>query len=248
MDIIADAFRLAAAVARYSRRVRRFFFEVMLSDHKCTQCGGNLAMVGESRCQCRSCSYSLDPTVAFQRCPDCGGVPELRLRRYQCRGCGNDVSSRFVFEGLVFDAEYFRKKMAESRRRKQERSEKLKLKITETRSTAIEAAPMDFEAVPGLIDALDGLTAKGNAYSIPGVRQGFDLNRYQRHIQAQLEDFEVCFDDIPPLEENPRKDRIWRFIAMIFMAHAGLLEIDQEGRDIMVSQVEVNGKRCGIPG
>jgi len=149
---------------------------------------------------------------------------------------------------LVFDTEYFRKKMAESRQRKQERSEKFKWKITETRSPAIEAAPMDFEAVPGFIEALDGLTAKGNTFSIPGVRQGFDLNRYQKHIQAYLGDFEVGFEDIPPLEENPKKDRIWRFIAMIFMAHAGVLEIDQEGRDIMVSQVEVNGKRCGIPG
>jgi len=138
--------------------------------------------------------------------------------------------------------------MAESRQRKQERSEKFKQKITEIRSPAIEASPMDFEGVPGLIEALDGLTARENVFSIPGVQQRFDLNRYQRHIQAYLGDIEVCFEDIPPLEENARIDRIWRFIAMIFMAHEGVLEIEQEGREIMVSQIEVNGKRCGIPG
>ena len=42
--------------------------------------------------------------------------------------------------------------------------------------------------------------------------------------------------------ENTRKDLIWRFIAVIFLAHIGVVDIWQEGQDIMVVKHEVNGK------
>ena len=157
MDIIALAFQLARAVEAYVERVRAFFHEVMLSGYACPVCGGALAMTAGSRCRCTSCGDAFDPTLAFQRCSACGGRPRLRISRYQCRGCGRDVLSRFVFDGVVFDREYFRQRMAESRQRKQERREEVRALLAETRSEALDAPAADLHAVPGLIEALNGL-------------------------------------------------------------------------------------------
>ena len=121
LDITSMALALADATARFRRLARQFFYEVMLADHGCPTCGGRLHMIGESRCRCEACGLGLDPTREFQRCGRCGGQPVLRISRYQCRGCGVDVPSRFVFDGIVFDADYFRQKMAETRDRKKAR-------------------------------------------------------------------------------------------------------------------------------
>ncbi|MBN2561392.1 MAG: hypothetical protein JXQ75_10730, partial [Phycisphaerae bacterium] len=45
-------------------------------------------------------------------------------------------------------------------------------------------------------------------------------------------------DEIPLLDEDRRIDRIWRFIAIIFMAHARILDVWQEGESIMVIKRE----------
>jgi len=76
----------------------------------------------------------------------------------------------------------------------------------------------------------------------------FDLNRYERHIEANIGAFSVNLRDIPPLHEDKRKDLIWRFIAVIFLAHAGIVEIQQNGLDIMVMKNETYGKRQGVSG
>jgi len=115
MDIIKLAFDMTAVVQRYVDKVRRFYYWVMLLGYRCPGCGGSLTMVAEGRCKCTCCQNELDPTVTFQRCSACGGAPVLHVRRYQCRHCGGDIASKFLFDGLVFDADYFRQKMSESR-------------------------------------------------------------------------------------------------------------------------------------
>ena len=45
-----------------------------------------------------------------------------------------------------------------------------------------------------------------------------------------------------------RKDLIWRFIAVIFLAHAGAVDVWQEGQAIMVIKHEANRKRCDVYG
>lgn len=113
MDIVALAFRLTDVVAAFRAKARRLYYAVMLMGHRCSKCGGALAMEAEGTCSCRECGHTVDPTAAFQRCSACGGIPELRVRRYHCQDCGSDIVSRFLFDGLVFDAEYFRERMAE---------------------------------------------------------------------------------------------------------------------------------------
>lgn len=234
------AFRLATAVAKYSVQARQFFYQTMLSEHRCPECNGDLTMTAESRCRCASCDHMLDPTIAFQRCTDCGGVPRIQARHYCCGDCGGDITSRFLFDGLAFDAEYFRRKMAEHRNRKARRSERVRQIAALNRSGSLETEPADLGSVPGLIQALNDLTA-GAEVDIPHLgRSGFDLARYQKHIEAHIQTIPILFDRIPPLENNARKDRIWRFVALIFMAHAGQVALDQQDQTIEVIRCETH--------
>jgi len=172
----------------------------------------------------------------------------LRLRRYQCKDCGHDIESRFLFDGLVFDAEYFRVKMAESRQRKQEQRERVRQMLAESRSEDLPLQYADLRSVPGLLEALNGLaTGLDNSLALE-CRDQFDLNRYESHVQAHLRDYPVSLAQIPSLGENRRKDLIWRFIAVIFLAHTGVIDVWQDGREIMVMRHEVNGERQGILG
>jgi hypothetical protein len=235
--IVEQGFAVAQAVEQFKQHVRPFFYRVMLSAYLCPSCSGRLEMLREGRCQCERCGRTLDPTVAFQRCGDCGGKLELRVRRYCCRGCGRDVQSRFLFDGLVFDSEYFREKMAESRQRKQSLREQVRQMLADGRSAAVSVSAADLGQFPDLMAALDELTLNNQDHSdrhLPSTGERFDLSRYQRHIEAHLQPFPIVFTDIPPLSENRRKDLVWRLIAILFMDQAGTAVIWQQGKDIMV--------------
>ena len=248
MNIIEQALALAKAVDRFREQARRYYYHVMLSGHACPQCEGSLAMTREGRCRCCACGEELDPTVAFQRCSSCGGKPRLAVRRYLCGQCGADVPSRFLFDGLVFDAEYFRQKVAESRQRRQELRERVRQMLAESRSGVIQLPAAELEAVPGLIDALNALAGGVELPAVLDQTPRFSLSRYEAHIQAHIGPIALSLDEIPPLSDNRRLDRIWRFIAIIFMAHAGILDVWQEGPTIMVMQRETNPERQGVPG
>ena len=241
MNIIARAVEVEAATRAFVDHVRRFYYAVVLLGHRCPQCGGRPDVIAEGRCVCPACLFIFDPTLAFQECPSCGGNLKLRMRRYQCQRCGADVASRFLFDGIVFDREYFRKRMVEHRDRKRELKDRVREMLAGTRSRELETgAAGELDAVPGLLDALNGLTAALPAGFTHQLRAGFDLKRYQAHLQAHIEDFPVRLDDLPSLNADLRKDRIWRFIALIFMAHAGKIELWQEGEAIMVMRHETD--------
>ena len=193
-EIIRLAFELARAVEALMVRTRAFYYEVMLSGHTCLRCGGALRMIGESRCRCPGCGHEFDPTVAYQRCTDCDGTPRLRVSRYVCRRCGRDVRSRFVFDARVFDREYFRQRMADSRERKRAEQERRPPVLVTPRSEELQPAPAHLEAVPGLTEALDGLVGAPELMAwLPLMRGGFDLKRYSG----------VCALARPPLQDTP---------------------------------------------
>lgn len=240
-NIILLASRLSDTVAGFRERVRRFYYAVMLAGHPCPRCGGGPQMVAEGTCRCRLCEHQFDPTLAFQMCPACGGRPTLQVRRYRCRQCGADVRSRFLFDGLVFDTEYFRQRMVEHRRRRREQKERVRMMLAECRSMPTEVpGAIDLDSVPGLTEALDDLTAGTGGALLPEARKAFDLQQYQDNVLAQAGDVPLALDDFPPLVENRRRDRIWRFVTVIFMAHAGLIDIWQEGNNIMVIKREAH--------
>jgi hypothetical protein len=248
MNIIEAAFRMSERVQGFREQVRRFFYEVILSGHDCPKCEGRLEMISDSRSRCSGCGAGLDPTVAFQRCPSCRGKPKVRIRRYVCGACGADINSQFLFDGLVFDAEYFRQKVAESRQRKRELRERVRQMLAESRSNVLQLEALEPAGATDLFQALDGLSLEAFAAALPPGRNGFDLKRYQAHIQAYLRPFPLSLEQIPPLSENTRLDRVWRFIALIFLAHAGIAQIWQQGDMIMVMQRETDREGQSIPG
>jgi len=248
MNIIELAFGMSAAVGRYAQRVRGFFYQVMLSGHFCSKCQGAIEMLEEGRARCTVCHSTLDPTLAFQRCSDCGGPPRLRIRRYVCRDCSQDIRSQFLFDGLVFDAEYFRQKMAEHRERRKQLRERVSAMLADTRSGAIAVEPIEGGEDAGLFAALGAMTLDAFSAAIPQLRDGFDLARYQTHIQAHLQTIPINLNQIPPLSENTRLDRVWRFVAVIFLTHAGLIDVRQEGDMILVMQREIDREGPTIPG
>ena len=164
----------------------------------------------------------------------------LKVRRYSCKQCGAEVRSRFLFDGLVFDADYFRHRMAEHRQRKRQQRERVRKMLAESRSDVLQPSVADLEAVPGLTDALDSLIGEVNRGFVIRSGSDFDLKRYESHLQAHIREIPLSMEEIPPLIDNVRVDRIWRFIALIFMDHAHLIDIWQEGKAIMVMRRETN--------
>jgi rubredoxin len=236
MNIITVAFDMYAAVEKFVTKAQRFYYLVMLFGCRCPECDGPIHMEAEGCCRCSLCGYRFDPTVAFQRCSHCGGKPVLQVRRYRCKECGSDIISTFLFKGIVFDTGYFRLKMAESRQRKKEQRQLIQQMLEECRSEPLALEAPNLNSVPGLIDALNGLTA-GIEVPVPAELKGkFDLNRYQRHIESYLDAEPKDLRQIPPLIENLRLDLIWRFIAAVFLDHAGLINIYQQGRDVLVTK------------
>ncbi len=248
MNLVTLAFDMAKTVEVFVEKARRFFHSVMLLGRCCPQCNGSLVMVAEGTCQCVLCGTEFDATVAFQRCPACGGVPALRVRRYECRACGRPITSKFLFDGLVFDAEYFRQKMAESRQRRQEQRERVRQMLAESRSAGLALASAELSSVPGLMDALNGLTAGLDYHIAVEGRDEFDLKRYENHIKTHIQNLPLSLIEMPPLQGDARKDLIWRFIAAIFLAHMGMIDIWQEGRDVMVMKHETDREGQDVPG
>ena len=246
MNIRKLAGDMTVAVQQLFAKAKRFYYLVMLFGRRCPKCNGPLAMTAAGRCTCRSCRYEFDPTAAFQRCLDCGGTPVLRVRRYQCGKCGGDIASMFLFDETAFDTDYFRKKMSESRQRKKEQKQRVQQMLAECRSEPLSPDVADLSSVPGLIGALNSLTRDLEA-SIPvELRNQFDLSRYQKHITSHLADQPTDLMDIPPLVEDMRLDLIWKFIAAIFLDHAGLVSVSQEGRTIWVMRYD-DRQRQDIP-
>jgi len=240
MNIITLAFDMADAVGLFVQKAKSFFYNVMLFGYRCPKCNNSLTMVAEGMCKCNLCELEFDPTVQFQRCSNCGAKAVLKVRRYSCKNCGSDIRSKFLFDGLVFEKEYFKAKMAESRKHKKEQHKRVKEMLAKSRSNALPLQAVDFSAVPDLVDALNSLTAGIDTNFEIETNSKFDLNRYQSHIQAHIQDFPVNLLDIPPLNESARKDVIWRFIAVIFLAHTGIVDIWQEDSNIMVIKHEAN--------
>jgi hypothetical protein len=138
--------------------------------------------------------------------------------------------------------------MMESRQRKTEQRERVRQMLAANRSADLSLGAADLAAVPGLLDALNSLTVGLDVAFEQESRDEFDLKRYETHIKAHIRDFSISLRDIPPLSENLRKDLIWRFIAVIFLAHAGSINVRQQGQNIMVIKHETNRERQDIFG
>ena len=204
-------------------QARQFYYAVMLSGHACPECGGSLEMIGEGRCRCRRCGEQLRSDA---------GLPAVPALRRQAATAGAAVRVPGSADRCAIPVPV--------------RRPGLRCRVLPAEDGGIPGA-QDGTAGTGPADAgrepVAGsprcrrsiwTTMSGAAGSTerPGSRMqtpvflsnppaAFDLSRYQAHVQAHIRPIPVSLEQIPPLSENRRLDRIWRFIAIIFLAHAG---------------------------
>jgi hypothetical protein len=238
-DIIAQALRLERCVARFRTHAKAFFQAVVLCAHLCPVCAASLFMVAAGKCQCHACGKNFDPTIAFQRCGICGGAPIVNGRHYACASCAATITSRFLFDESPFDAEYFRQKMAESRERKAQQDSRAHRGGVPNRSPAINLPVADGDSLSSLLASLSTMSINDPPHQIPITpQQAFDLRRYERHVEAHLATIPVALGDLPGLIEDVRLDKIWRFVAIIFLVHERRASAWQEGPTIWVTKGE----------
>lgn len=229
--MLTDAFLMEERVAGLMEKVRRLCYAVVLFQKECPACGSpRLAMLRDSWCRCEGCGHECDPTLVFQVCPDCDSRLTKRIYHYWCPRCLSTVRSFYCFDAKVFDADYFREMMRESRERKEVRIEELRALLAGARSSPVSAdCPMDrgLSEFQGDLDRIVGIPVAVFASTIL-KRPAFDLDLYRRHIQGLVQGCVVNFEGISALVQDAHLDRVFRFIAVVFMDQEGLLEIQQE--------------------
>ena len=224
-------------VNAYKERVRDFYFQVLLSQHACPTCGDALHMTGISECSCRS-GHIFDPTVAFQPSPCCQARLIRKTIHYACSRCHKTVPSRFLFDERVFDAEYFREMMREHRDQIKSRREEIGRLLAESRSgTLLLMEEPRLDALPDFLQDLDGFIL-GNPIQICGnafePKSDYNLAAYRAHILSLLDHHTLRFSDISPLTGDDRRDRVRRFITLVFMDNDREINLQQHGDDLLI--------------
>ncbi len=213
-------------------KARRLFYAVMLFQRECVSCGASsLDMVRDGWCRCRACGEEFDATLRFQCCAECDTALVLKRRHYWCPRCCRPVNSIFCLDTAVFDPAYFREMMRESRERKREEIERISEMLATCRSSTyfpedppILDDPDDMEMALSHFLGLSVDTGAADTFRAPP----FDLDLYRRHVRELVPGCVVDFEGVSALVDDIRLDRVFRFIAVVFMDHAGELRIEQE--------------------
>ena len=190
-----------------------------------------------------SCGVEFDLTVEFQRSPCCDARLRFRHRHYACTACGAVVPSRFLFEEAIYDPEYFRKKMSESRERRRRQKEEMLLFLAASHSQdlVITDSP-DPHVLTELSAELDQFIGEGALTPIIEFLGGdsFRMGDYREIILSRLDGDGIRFAALPAIYEDPRLDSIRRFTTLIFMEHAREVWLEQRGEDIRVMPYETH--------
>ena len=98
--------------------------------------------------------------------------------------------------------------------------------------------PPCLDSIPGLAEALNSFirTEMADGYAF-APKSGFRMADYRNHILSLLGVGSRLFSDIAPLLDDSRRDKVWRFVTLIFMAQDREVELTQYGRDILVGRV-----------
>ena len=228
--LIEAAYRLQRRVEVLRDEVSDFYNGVILLGKPCVTCGSaGLTMVRTGWAKCSACGAEFDATRAFQTCPECDSVLVLKVTHYWCPACRTPVRSLYCIDGPVLDLEYFRDKMRESRERKRQDVERVRLMLAESRSASLSPwADPEKVGVAGIHAAIDTL-AMATPQTADGTdnRPAFDFESYRAHIQDLTEGCVVDFEGVSPLIADRRLDRVFRFITAVFMDQEGILDMEQ---------------------
>ena len=195
-------------------------------------------MTGPSQCTC-PCGKVFDPTLVFQKSHCCNANLIRKTFHYACSRCHQTVPSRFLFDERLFNSAYFREMMKESRARAKRKKEEVRRLLAESRSgTLLLTEEPCLEAIPGLNEALEDFIKSEmfGGYEFAS-KSGFRMDDYRDHILSVLKLGSRLFSDIAPMIDDSRRDRIWRFVTLTFMAQDRLVELTQYGPDILVGRV-----------
>ena len=235
-DLLSQIATVENVIGTYRGRVRSFYFSVLLSKYRCPHCRAQFQIVGPSSSVC-GCGSAFDPTVTFQRSNCCGANLVKRQCHYACSVCGNVAPSIFLFDEIIFDNEYFREKMRLSReQRGRERAESQTFLRAERSGSLSLFDVVDLNTVPGLLTDLDDLVGARSIEERPqDWERNLSIEDYRRHI-VNLLDSEMTFSSISPLFPDERRDKVYRFISLIFMEQDREIRLSQYGEDILVER------------
>ena len=238
--LIQSIMQVLCRVSDFKELVKAYYFEVILSLYRCPICDDRLQIKGPSQCSCSS-GHTFDPTLEFQQSSCCGAKLVSKTFHYACSRCHQSVPSSFLFDERIFDRAYFREMMGEARTRERRKREELKLLMAGSRSdTLLLTEEPVLESIEGLTEALDGFigTEMGGLKDFLSSPD-FSMGDYRNHILSVIGTGSMLFSDIPPLIGESRRDKIWRFITLVFLQQDREVSLTQYGADILVGTVQV---------
>lgn len=97
------------------------------------------------------------------------------------------------------------------------------------------------ESVPGLIADLDHFVGTDEVQADDTgfeVDSGFEMGDYRSHILSALGCGSRMFSSINNILSDPREDKIWRFVTLIFMRHEREVELTQHDNDLLIESIE----------
>jgi hypothetical protein len=237
--LLEDIQFVQARIAQLKQRTKRFYFSVLLGKYNCPKCSGGLTMTDKSQCLC-SCGNIFDPTLAFQKSTCCGTQLVRRTFHYVCSRCKKVSPSRFIFDERIFDREYFSRMMQASRAKARKKKQEMIKFLTEVRSGELPLLQEPcLESIPGLISDLDHFVSADDADDTEfAVDSGFAMEDYRRHILSALGYGSRMFSGINCVSQDPREDRVWRFVTLIFMQHDQEIELTQYDNDLLIESAE----------
>jgi hypothetical protein len=240
--LLRDVNKVIEYVEDYKERAKSFYYEVILSPYACPRCNGALRMTGMSQCAC-ACGNIFDPTLAFQTSPCCKAKLMKKTFHYSCAHCHETTSSRFLFYEKLFDKEYFREMMREYRHRSSGRKEEIRRLLAESRSRVLTLMEEpNLESIPDLIQDLDSFI---QAHPYQALQESFDLksdfnigayHAYRTHILSSLSGYTMRFSDVSPLMDDCRRDKVRRFITLLFMDNDQEIDVQQYGNDLLIQR------------
>lgn len=98
----------------------------------------------------------------------------------------------------------------------------------------------NIESLPGLAEDLDRLVEAGSPVIDEigfVVDSGFAMTDYRCHILSALQCSSRFFSGITCLGPDPRKDRAFRFVTLIFMQQDCEVELTQHEDDILIERL-----------
>ena len=97
------------------------------------------------------------------------------------------------------------------------------------------------ESVPGLVQDLnhlvgaDELILDNSGFKIDS---SFGMEDYRSHILSTRGYGSRLFSNINCISADPREDKIWRFVTLIFMQHEREVELTQCDNDLLIESIE----------